>query len=110
MINTPLYEFHVLKEARDYYGFEETFFAQTGNVIFSDMFHIRLFAQQINSKRDLVSSPDKAIKAGALNAMGLIDEILHYVAGLFKKQKNNTLFEDAEKRVLFFCFLNNPAT
>ncbi len=100
MIKTPLYEFHVLREARDYYGFDETFFAQTGNVIFSDMFHIRLFAQQINSKRDLVSSPDKTIKAGALNAMGLIDEILHYMAGLFKRQKNSTLFKDAEQWII----------
>jgi len=100
VINTPLYEFHIRREARDYYNFDSTFFAQTGNVIFSDMFHVRLFAQQMNSKKDLVSSPDKAIKAGALNAMGLIDEIMHYVVNLFKKQKNKKLFEEAEQWII----------
>ncbi len=100
MINTPLYEFHILREARDYYDFDDTFFAQTGNVIFSDMFHVRLFAQKMNLKQDLVSSPDKAVKAGALNAMGLIDEILHYVAGMYKKQKNKKLFEEAEEWII----------
>jgi len=96
---TPLFEFHISKETRDFYHFDETFFAQTGNVIFSDYFHVRLFADKINRKRDLIASPDKTIRAGELNAMGLIDEILHYIAGLYKEQKNQKLFDEAEQQI-----------
>jgi hypothetical protein len=69
-----IFEFHISREARNLYKFDETLFAQTGNVIFIDFYRVRIFADKMNRKRDLVSSPEKAIKAGSLNAMGLIDE------------------------------------
>jgi hypothetical protein len=34
-------------------------------------------------------------RAGQINAMGLLDEILHHVMALFKEQKNPQLMEDA---------------
>jgi glycosidase len=43
----------------------------------------------MNEKRDLAGTPEQAVKAGQINAMGLIDEILHYVAGLYREQKNS---------------------
>jgi len=42
----------------------------------------------MNLKRDLVSFPEKAVKAGQINAMGLVDEILHYVIALYQEEKN----------------------
>ena len=93
----PVFEFHISREERNRYQFDEKLFAQTGNVIFLDFYQVRIFADKMNRKRDLISSPDKAIKAGSLNAMGLIDEILHYVVGLYKEQINPTVFADAEK-------------
>jgi hypothetical protein len=35
----------------------------------------------------LINLPDRATKAGEINAMGLIDEILHYVVGLYRVEK-----------------------
>ena len=35
------------------------------------------------------------MKAGQLNAMGLIDEILHYVVGLYREQKNAEAMREA---------------
>ena len=79
------------------YQFDESLFESSGNVIFANFHAVRLFAQKINQKRDVVQFPEKAVRAGQLNAMGLIDEILHYVVFLFREQKNQKLLADALK-------------
>ena len=95
-----IFEFHVSRESRNLYNFDDAIFAQTGNVIFIDFFRVRIFADKMNQKRDLVSSPDKAVKAGSLNAMGLIDEILHYVVGLYKKQIDKKILAKLENHLI----------
>lgn len=72
-------EFHVSKIARDKYNFDQSLFSLSGNVIFANFHSVRQFAQNINAKQDLVNYPEKAIQAGQINALGLIDEIFHYV-------------------------------
>jgi hypothetical protein len=81
-------EFHISREARDFYQFEQSLFSLSGNVIFANFHATRVFADRMNSKRDLVNYPERAVKAGQINAMGLIDEILHYVVGLYRDQRN----------------------
>jgi len=81
-------EFHVSRKARDLYQFDRSLFSLSGNVIFANFHAARVFAQRMNEKRDLVKFPERAVKAGQINAMGLIDEILHYVVGLYCEQKN----------------------
>ena len=71
-------EFHVSRQARDRYDFDETLFSLSGNVLFANFHGARVFAQKMNDRRDLVSFPEQAVKAGQINAMGLIDEILHH--------------------------------
>jgi len=81
-------EFHVSRTARDRYQFDESLFTLNGNIIFANFHAARLFAQKMNSKRDVVHYPEKAVKAGQINALGLIDEILHYVFKTYRDQKN----------------------
>ncbi len=81
-------EFHISRKARDLYQFDASLFSMSGNVIFLNFHGARLFAQRMNEKRDLINFPDHAVKAGQINAMGLIDEILHYVVGLYRVEKN----------------------
>jgi glycosidase len=88
-------EFHVSRKARDRYQFDESLFSLSGNVIFTNFRAARLFTQKINAKRDLVSFPEQAVRAGQLNAMGLIDEILHMVVNLYSQQKNPIIMTDA---------------
>ncbi|MDH7560294.1 MAG: alpha-amylase family glycosyl hydrolase [bacterium] len=88
-------EFHVSRQARERYGFDEHLFSASGNVIFPNYHATRVFAQKMNDKRDLVNFPERAVRAGQINAMGLIDEILHYVAGLFREQVNRQVFAQA---------------
>lgn len=88
-------EFHVSRFARDKYQFDSTLFSLEGNVIFANFHAARIFAQKINLKRNLRQFPENSIKASQLNALGLIDEIFHYVLSLYRSQRNPKLFEDA---------------
>jgi len=88
-------EFHVSRKARDLYQFDDSLFSLSGNVIFPNFHAARVLSQKINEKRDLINFPEQAIKAGQINAMGLIDEILHYVVGLFRDQKNSQIMKQA---------------
>ena len=93
--NEAINEFHISRLVRDKYQFDETLFSLSGNVIFANFHAARVFAQKINRKRDLVLFPEKAVRAGQINAMGLIDEILHYIIGLYRQQKNPKAMEHA---------------
>ncbi len=87
-------EFHISRTARDRYLFDKSLFTLNGNVIFANFHAARLFAQRINLKRDVIHFPEKAIKAGQINALGLIDEILHYVFKSYREQKNPKALSD----------------
>ncbi len=88
-------EFHVSRQARDRYQFDESLFSLSGNVVFANLYAARLFAQRMNEQRDLISFPEQAVKAGQINAMGLIDEVLHYVIELYRQQRNARVMGEA---------------
>ncbi|MFQ5859845.1 MAG: hypothetical protein ACE5LU_29980, partial [Anaerolineae bacterium] len=85
--NVVSMEFHISREARDRYEFDEKLFSLTGNVVFANFHAARVFAQKMNERRDLVSFPEQVVRAGQINAIGLIDEILHYVVGLYRQRE-----------------------
>src|SRR3954470_14999196 len=89
------YEFHVSRQSRDRYGFDQTFFQLTGNVVFANFHAARVFAQRMNDKRDLVNFPEQAVRAGQINAMGLIDEISHLMVDSYRQQVNPNIMRDA---------------
>lgn len=88
-----LREFHVDRVVRDAYGLEGSLFAIRGNVIFADFHSVREFAHKINSNINPEVNPERYIKAGQLNAMGLIDEILHYVTALYREKACATVLQ-----------------
>ena len=88
-------EFHISRKARDLYQFDESLFSLSGSVILPNFHAARLLVQKMNEKRDLISFPEQTIKAGQINAMGLIDEIFHYIVGLFRNEKNSQVMEQA---------------
>ena len=94
--NGVVMEFHVSRKARDFYQFDQSLFSLSGNVIFPNFHAARLFAQKINEKRDLISFPEQAVKAGHINAMGLIDEIFHYIVGLYRNEKNSQVMHQVQ--------------
>lgn len=88
-------EFHVSRQARDLYEFDQSLFSLSGNVLFANFHAARVFAQRMNQRRDVVRFPERAVKAGQINGMGLIDEILHYVVGLYREQRSAHVFQQA---------------
>ena len=91
----PVFEFHISRQSRDYYKFDQSLFSLSGNVVFANFRAVREFAHRMNASHDLIHFPEQAVKAGDLNAMGLIDEILHYVVSLYKQQSNPQIIQQA---------------
>ena len=91
-------EFHIDHDVRQEYGLRDSLFSLTGNVVLIDLKQTRELAANFNSKQD-PAHPERFIKAGNLYAMGLIDEIMHYVVALYRQQVQVDVFETALGRL-----------
>ena len=81
-------EFHISRKVRDLCTFDQGLFASSGNVVFANMRNVRNFQLLFNNYIEHVTGDaNKKLSAGQLNAMGLIDEILHYVCMLYRRDK-----------------------
>jgi hypothetical protein len=89
-------EFHIRREVRDEYGLAAPLFSLRGNVVLQDLRQCRELAAKFNAKLSPAIQP---VKAGHLYAMGLIDEILHYVAALYREQVQPDAFDTALGRL-----------
>lgn len=94
MTDSPTYEFHVSRVARDRYGFEEALFSVTGNVVFANLAAAREFAYRMNRARNTEKHPELAVHPGALNAMGLIDEALHVLVAIYREKRDPRVMVD----------------
>lgn len=74
------FEFHVSRNAREKYHFDEQLFALNGNVVLADYAAARRFALSMTNVRGQV------VPASDINAMGLIDEILHILIRQYDMQ------------------------
>ncbi len=79
-------EFHISRNARERYQFVESLFSYTGNVVFANMAACREFAHRMNQVRDVQNHPGRAVHAGQLYAMGLIDEASHVLIARYREQ------------------------
>jgi hypothetical protein len=79
-------EFHISRNARERYQFAEPLFSYTGNVVFANMAACRQFALRMNQVRDVQKHPERAVHAGQLFAMGLIDEASHVLMARYREQ------------------------
>lgn len=74
------YEFHVSRAARRKYGFDDGLFALNGSVLLADFAAARRFAEAMGRVR---GAP---VPASDINAMGLIDEILHVLIRRYEER------------------------
>jgi glycosidase len=88
-------EFHVSREARDHYEFDQTLFAFSGNVVFANLGASREFAFRMNQRRGAEKDPAKTIHPGALYAMGLIDEMGHALVDYYRQRLDPKVMADA---------------
>lgn len=88
-------EFHIARTARETYQLETGLFGIRGNVIFANFQAARTLAQKMNARRNLTAAPETAVRASHLNALGLLDEIIHRVLESYRMQKNPAVLEQA---------------
>jgi len=84
--------FHMAKEARIKYGFEEELFSQTGILIVANFAAARRLAARINRVRTEESQTDKLVTPGQINALGLLHELIHLVFRNYEQVQNPGVF------------------
>jgi len=80
MLPSLPFEFHISRKARQKYQFDEALFTTDGRVIVADFAAARHFAERISLVR---GAP---VPASDINAMGLIDEVLHILIRQYELQ------------------------
>ena len=90
-----MFEFHISRQVRDKYQFEEALFSITGNVILADFFMARRFADKMNQVRQAAIYPERSVSASDIYAMGLIDEILHFMVELYRRSVKPSIMAEA---------------
>ena len=89
----PTFEFHINSHSRDKYLIDEELFSITGSIIFINFSASRELARQIN----LYRQPENSVRASELNAMGLLDEIMHYIIETYRENLNPDLLDRLEQ-------------
>jgi glycosidase len=88
--NLAKYEFHISNYVRQKYNLEEDLFSITGNVVFANFREVKEFTHKINSQKK-----SDFIQASQLNAMGLLDEIYHFIFRVYETKYNPNVFQKA---------------
>ncbi|NIZ47517.1 alpha-amylase family glycosyl hydrolase [Entomospira nematocerorum] len=82
-------EFHISSDIRRKYNFSESLYQLSGNVIFANIHGVRDFCRIANEGRP----QEFAWRFSEVNAMGLIDEINHYIIRLYITQHDPKMWE-----------------
>jgi len=97
-----VFNFHVSAISRERYSFSESIFSTSGNVIFADFVQAKEFAHNMNTVLKEEGS-SRYVRPGDIYAMGLIDEIFHYVFFVYRTTVDAQFIEKAyglaEKKV-----------
>jgi len=92
-------EFHISLKSRKKYDFSKTLFSITGNVVLADFMAAHELAEKVNEIKISEQSEDETVQASEINAMGLIDEIFHYIFREYRNSKNLNIFTLALKNM-----------
>ena len=102
-------EFHISRAIREKLDIDELLFGYTGNVVFANVAASRKLAMQLTELREKeaggATDADKVVNAGALFAMGLIDELNHALVARYRKEIDPSVLSEA---VHFFTAQADP--
>lgn len=90
-------EFHVSRAIRQKIGMDDLLFEYTGNVLFGDLRASREFARRFNAAQAASGEASEPLHAGALFAMGLIDELNHAMVARYRTVQDPDLLPAALK-------------
>jgi glycosidase len=88
-------EFHISRAVREAAQVDDLLFSYSGNVIFANVSASRKLAEALNSARRPDADPAGAYNAGALFAMGLIDELSHALVDKYRKEIDPAVLSEA---------------
>ena len=93
-------EFHISRAVREATQVDDLLFSTTGNVVFANVAASRRLAEALNRSRNAGArgadaDPAGTINAGALFAMGLIDELSHALVERYRKQIDPAVLAEA---------------
>lgn len=89
------YYFHVSKESRIKYQFDDNFYSLKGNLIISDFPTARLLSEKINVIRRSEGKFDQQVTAGQINALGLLHEIFHLMIRNYELNNKHGVFKES---------------
>ena len=92
IINKIKFDFHVSKNARQKYDFDQSLFSIVGDLIITNSYQARLLSDKINTKRKEQGIHDVVVTAGMINALGLVHEIFHFLMRLYEEKENPGVF------------------
>jgi glycosidase len=95
MRGIPQFEFHIHSLIRKKYGVDDVLFSSSGNVVFPNFRSVRELALKINHTRKILGENKTEIRAGKLNAMGLLDEINHVIIRMYEQLENPGVMQRA---------------
>jgi hypothetical protein len=99
-------EFHISRAVRETAKLDEALFSYSGNVVFANVAASRKLAEALNKARGADADLAGVIHAGALFAMGLIDELSHALVARYRKQVDPNVLAEA---VRWFSAQTEPA-
>lgn len=92
-MKTSYNEFHISRKIREFCKFDQQLYSSSGNVVIANIQAVRKFTEKLNTYFDEKGESKKRVSAGSVNAMGLIDEIFHYVCLMYRRDKQSDAFE-----------------
>jgi len=91
------FEVRMASEARKKYEIDESLLTISGDMVFADFLAARVLTDKINSNRNLLLHPETALDASEVNAVSLINEIMHTAIDSYCLDTNPSLFGNLEQ-------------
>ena len=88
-------EFHISRAVREATQVDDLLFSYNGNVVFANVAASRKLAAALNQARGTGADPAGACNAGALFAMGLIDELSHALVARYRTEVDPAVLAEA---------------
>src|SRR5580693_2583859 len=98
-------EFHISRAVREAAQVDDLLFSYSGNVVFANVAASRKLADALNKARGPNADPGGAYNAGALFAMGLIDELSHALVARYRREIDPNVLSEA---VRWFASQTDP--
>jgi hypothetical protein len=90
-------EFHISRAVREGLDIKGLLFGYTGNVVFANVTASREMAARLNEALGPNPNPAEIINAGALFALGMIDELNHALIARYREEVDPAVLSDALK-------------